>query len=287
MRIRSCVLLALLLGASHSLVASAVYSVTDLGNLGGSYSYGNAINNTGQVTGYSDTPSGNHAFLFSNGQMTDLGTLAGFTQSAGNGINNAGQVTGSSNNFGVFSGHAFLYSNGQMTDLGTLDASGSPNAYSYGNAINNAGQITGVSTTSSGSGHAFLYINGQMTDLGTPANFEGSSEGTAINDAGQVTGSLNSGPGPGRTFAFVYSQGQMMDLNDLIDPTLDITLTSAPGVNNRGQIVANGGPRPEPFPSGHAYLLTPVAVPEPSTCALLGFPLLALLAWSRRSCFTQ
>jgi len=235
MRIRSCVLLALLLGASHSLVATAVYSVTDLGNLGGSYSYGNAINNTGQVTGYSDTPSGIHAFL---------------------------------------------YSNGQMTDLGTLDASGSPNAESRGNAINNAGQVTGVSN-----GRAFLYSDGQMIDLGTPANFKGSTEGTAINDAGQVTGSLDSGPF--NIHAFVYSKGQMMDLNDLIDPTLDITLTSAPGVNNRGQIVANGGPRPEPFPSGHAYLLTPVAVPEPSTCALLGFPLLALLAWSRRSCFTQ
>lgn len=47
MRIRSCVLLAFLWGAIHSLVADILYSVTDLGNA--AHAYG--INNAGQVTG--------------------------------------------------------------------------------------------------------------------------------------------------------------------------------------------------------------------------------------------
>jgi len=31
----------------------------------------------------------------------------------------------------------------------------------------------------------------------------------------------------------------MIDLNDVIDPALGLTLTSATGINDRGQIVAN------------------------------------------------
>ena len=54
------------------------YTVTDLGSLGGGSSVGLDINNSGQVTGYSTLPSGaTHAFLYSGGVMTDLGTLGG------------------------------------------------------------------------------------------------------------------------------------------------------------------------------------------------------------------
>jgi probable HAF family extracellular repeat protein len=68
------------------------------------------------VTGSSDTSIGTHAFLYSNGQMTDLGTLGGNTVTLGRSINEAGQVVGLS---GVprQQGPAFLYSNGQMREL--------------------------------------------------------------------------------------------------------------------------------------------------------------------------
>src|SRR3954471_10776733 len=106
MRIRSCFLLALLVGWGHGLLGDVVYSVTNLGTLGGSNSFAFGLNNSGQVTGGSATSTGaQHAFLYSNGQMTDLGTLGGAT--VGYGINDAGQVAGSSET-STGATHAFL-----------------------------------------------------------------------------------------------------------------------------------------------------------------------------------
>ena len=57
--------------------------MTDLGNISATgefanFSYGTAINASGEVTGWSVTDSfETHAFLFSGGSMADLGTLGG------------------------------------------------------------------------------------------------------------------------------------------------------------------------------------------------------------------
>ncbi len=70
-------------------------TVTDLGTLGGSQSFGNAINNAGQITGTSETANGGarNAFLYAAGAMKDLGSLYG-NGSTGYAINGAGQVVG-------------------------------------------------------------------------------------------------------------------------------------------------------------------------------------------------
>src|SRR3954451_3829815 len=169
---------ALLVSAPLQLSADTLYSVTDLGTLGGSTN-GVAINAAGQVTGISHTPTGDqHGFLYNNGKMLDLGTLDErfitylYSPRA---INDAGQVTGQAV---ARSQHAFLYTDGQMLDLNPPR-----NLVTEAHAINNAGQVTGFSFDL----HAFLYSSGQMLDLGTLGG--STSSGVAINAAGQVTGS--------------------------------------------------------------------------------------------------
>jgi probable HAF family extracellular repeat protein len=70
-------------------------TVTDLGTLGGSQSFGNAINREDHVTGTADKANGGprDAFLYAGGTITDLGSLYG-SGSVGYAINSGGQVVG-------------------------------------------------------------------------------------------------------------------------------------------------------------------------------------------------
>ena len=82
--------------------------MTDLGTLGKGSSYAWAINNLGQIAGYSDTAQGEtHAVLWQDGGMTDLGTLGG-KWSFAYALNNRGQVVGASYTDAV-SEHACLW----------------------------------------------------------------------------------------------------------------------------------------------------------------------------------
>src|SRR5207237_9635831 len=73
-------------------------TMRELGALPGyNRSQAQAINDAGQVVGFSGDPSMGglgHAFLWDNGTMRDLGTLPGYDYSIAFGINNAGRVVG-------------------------------------------------------------------------------------------------------------------------------------------------------------------------------------------------
>jgi probable HAF family extracellular repeat protein len=167
--------------------------MSDIGTLsGGSISGGFAINRFGQITGYSDGANfmGQHAFLYSNGSMMDLGVPAGDNNPdfLGVAINDASQIAvNSTNNFATFGRHAYLYTGGQFVPLGTLPGG----TLSYAEGIGNTGQVVGYADGAGFSEHAFLYSNGQMTDLNTqiPANSGWTlSLAVSINNAGQVAG---------------------------------------------------------------------------------------------------
>ncbi|MDP9162063.1 MAG: HAF repeat-containing protein [Acidobacteriota bacterium] len=198
----------------------------DLGTLpGDQYSAANGINNRGDIVGVStnaDPAAPEHAFLYHDGVMTNIGTLGGDSAFA-NAINNRGDIVGRSRN-AKGRMHAFLYRHGVFTDLGTLGGKSS-NAL----AINNRGQIVGVSRTANNQRHIFLYDKGGMIDLNIPVAFF-VEPFLAINDRGQIAGEFVNTAG--EQHAFLYSRGVVTDLGTLGGPR-----SSALGINNRGQIV--------------------------------------------------
>ena len=149
----------------------------DLGALSdSSRSEAKAINNAGQIVGWSESDEGTRAFLWENGKMISLGTLGG-NYSEARGINDKGQVVGFSQN-SLGETHAFIWQDGRMTDLDPLDPTRPSMAYS----INNQGQTVGSL------GYiAAIWQYGTM-DLLLPGGYYDFSDAYSINENGQVVG---------------------------------------------------------------------------------------------------
>ncbi len=168
--------------------AETEYVVEDLGTLAGdSSSVAWAINEDGDVVGWSTGPEGTRAFVYTDaGGMVALPGLPDRPRTIARDINDAGVVVGSANAGGTDIGRAVIWSDGSAVDLGTLGTGEFSEAW----GLNNLGEVVGWSFTDGANGltgvHAFLYTQaGELLDL-TPESDNGSA--LDINDAGQVTG---------------------------------------------------------------------------------------------------
>src|SRR6516165_5081041 len=234
--------------------AATTYTITNLGSLGYGVTDGVAINATGQVTGrsfngatitlktccggcYKGGPHNPckehiyHAFVWSNGTMTDLGTLGG-NFSAGNAVNLSGEVVGSAQTSTGVS-HVVLWDGGKITDLTTTALSGLSGASVAG--INDSGQIVGTDALGS-TGHSQLFLDssGTVTQLPLPSfaadpRAVGCSA-TAINNSGVVLGWCDDANSDAH--AVIWQNGTPTDLGTLGGPQAE-----AAAINNLGQVV--------------------------------------------------
>jgi probable HAF family extracellular repeat protein len=130
-----------------------------------------AINSSGQIVGWSSIVGGGynqkHAFLYSNSQILDLGTLGGSSSSA-IGINYSGEVIGWSGTANS-AAEPFIYKNREMTNLNTLIPGLTKIDTDY-LFLNNIGQIAGTGLIG-GETHGFLLTPTNLSISGPDCIF--------------------------------------------------------------------------------------------------------------------
>ena len=254
-------------------------ALTDLGTVGGLYSWGNAVDDSGSVVGYSAAgPVELHAYRWVAGSMVD-------EHVGSEGFSRANDVTPQGAVVGVHSG---FFDGGIQTTYRGYFAFGATllvipsfgGTESQALAVNARGQATGFARTDQGQLRAFLWdYSGAMTDLGDLG--DGMAQGSDINLHGDVVGfsrvlggdthaflhdgtsmiDLGTLGGPtsranglndfgtivgaaedatGQQRAVIWSQGRLRDLNDLIEPGSGWLLTGAGDVNALDEISGTG-----------------------------------------------
>src|SRR5438552_6669975 len=244
--------------------------IQDLGTLGGSSSFSQAVNNRGQVTGLAlngipDPFSFYYQFLYcfpfqicppnatetrafvwdEEDGMQDIGTLGG-PDAFPSLINQRGQVAGFSYtnstpdpNTGLPTYHPFLWEKGTgMKDLGSFGGAATASV----NGLNERGEVVGgLDLPGDQDLHPFVWDGEKLIDLTAPPfDVSGHGEAAWINEAGEVVGSadipvtcLGSNPPRQVSHAFLWKNGVMMDLG-----TVDgISNSGANFINSKTQIV--------------------------------------------------
>lgn len=143
--------------------------ITPLPSLGGNFDGAFGINNNGVIVGASATAPLNtpnyqqHAAMWQNGKITDLGTLPNGNHAIAFGVNSQGNIVGGSTAAAhSLYDHGFVRPhNGTMQDLNTLIPANSGWLLLGAQSINDQGQIVGTGRVN-GEFHAYL-----LTPAGT------------------------------------------------------------------------------------------------------------------------
>jgi probable HAF family extracellular repeat protein len=254
------------------------YKLVDIGTFGGPNSSLSGpsfqiLNNRGAFAAIVDTATPNpnascnipfsppdcfveHAAVWHNGTLTDLGVLPGGANSQTIWISGNGLIAGLSENglIDPLTGQpevvaALWTKDGKIIDLGTVPGGTESVALS----VNSHGQVVGFSSNDipdafsffgfSTQTRAFLWQNGVMKDLGTL----GGPDAVAlfVNDRGQVAGfsytdsTVNPSTGKPTTHPFLWENGKMTDLGTLGGTFAgpEFSGFSFGQLNNRGEVV--------------------------------------------------
>lgn len=248
------ILLTCLVAAPLRLTAQQLphYTVTDLGTLGGTFSFAEGISNTGWVEGYATLPGDQvyRAFVWRKGVKTGIGTFGGPDSLIGwSHPSDSGGASGDAettlqdpyNDYWCVANYTclpFLWQHGVLTQLPTP---GGYNGQSHG--MNNWGEVVGfventtldVSCENLGyltqEPEAVLWKNGRIYEL---PPYSGDEAGSArrINDWGQAVGWSYIGC-TDFTHALLWQDGTPINLGTLGG----VLNNQATDINDLGQVV--------------------------------------------------
>lgn len=182
-------------GFNSFVTGSDVNFIKNIGTLAGATTISTAINNSGQIAGYSASNGRTQAFITNNDGSEIRGLSVPnekyYKSSTAYDINDSGQVVGILSTDNHRWNQAFITGDDGdgIIKLGTL-----PDAWGgYAVAINDAGQAVGISTDITGSGaNSFIYANGGLTDLSNIPEVINAGWSdifvTDINNNGQIIG---------------------------------------------------------------------------------------------------
>lgn len=219
-----------LLAASMAISPLFAGTMTDLGTLpGGDYfSTAYAVSNDGSViVGISlVTSNDTHAFRWTGGGMTDLGTLGGTTSNAIAVSADGYIVAGTASRPNGYPS-AFSWTSAGMIDLGTLGGQAS-----HVSSISADGSVAvGYSDNANGQNRAFRWTSAGMADLGTLGTKE--SFATSVSaDGSTVIGYTRFPINVSKPRAFRWTSAGMTDLG-----TFGGVETVAQGVSADGSVV--------------------------------------------------
>jgi probable HAF family extracellular repeat protein len=244
------------------------YVVKALSTLGGIGGVGEAINNKGWISGAANLPGDltEHAAIWRNGRITDLGTLGGPSSRVVGGVKNTrGMVAGGSETaiqdplgetvcttfVAGFSGQSliclpFVWRDGVITALPTL---GGNNGFAFG-GVNNRGQIAGFAEDTvqdpvctppqvldieaviwgpkAGEIHELPPLAGDSIGIATEVNNHGQAVGATALCSAFVTGVVH---------AVLWYNGAAINLGNLGSEFNNW----ANAINDRGQVVGGAG----------------------------------------------
>jgi probable HAF family extracellular repeat protein len=258
---RNVVCIGLLVAASTCF--AQMYTVTDLGTLGGTWSTANGINAFGQVVGTADIPLNRGGYshpyrTFFNSAINpsvddlvnpyyvwptggcDPGKDQCIVDASAQGINASGQVVGSMTTY-LFDVRAFRTSANSIVLPSDWVGNNGPRAY----GINGPGQVVGHDEISLGAFRADsntdIHYLGTLAPGGTIDNYgAGASAAYGINDSGQVVGASdigNNAPFAGASHAYRTAANSPIDPDTDDLGTLGGSSSIARHINVFGQVV--------------------------------------------------
>ena len=225
--------------------AAAGYQMIDLGTLGGTRAFPNALNDAGQVVGwYSGADYTRHAFLWQSGSMQDLFPENGSSDAQV--ITQDGVILGERDRFGGPGGstcvaaYLFMSKDGVTTDL---------------NGASSCGGLRVIGMTESGSivetvvgeqnSRAYIWEGGVQQNLGSLKPLWGYATATAVNNKGQIVGysPVENQAGFYINHPFIWEDGAMRDLGILAEfpcdenPAKNCGNGQALAINSKGDVV--------------------------------------------------